>query len=96
MSHSGPCVCTLADLHPSSAGGSGRVACSVGSAGIRHVKQCLEAVLVAFEVAGACNSIHHAFGSISVRFLQGVRALCCRSFARPSLYFCHTLPVPPP
>jgi hypothetical protein len=30
----------------------GRVACSVSSSGIRQVKQCLEAVLVAFEVAG--------------------------------------------
>jgi hypothetical protein len=30
----------------------GKAACSVSSSGIRQVKQCLEAVLVAFEVAG--------------------------------------------
>lgn len=50
--YSGRCVCTLADMHPTTAEGSGRVACSVSSSGIRCVKQCLEAVLVAFEAAG--------------------------------------------
>ena len=50
--YSGRCVCTLADVHPTTAEGSGRVACSVSSSGIRCVKQCLEAVLVAFEAAG--------------------------------------------
>jgi hypothetical protein len=50
--YSGRCVCTLADMHPTTAEGSCRVACSVSSSGIRCVKQCLEAVLVAFEAAG--------------------------------------------
>ena len=54
MTHSSPCVCTLPGLHSVLTGSGGRLPCSVGSAGVRQVKQCLEAVLVAFEVAGFC------------------------------------------
>jgi hypothetical protein len=56
IAHSTPCVCSLPDVHVAKIGAAkvsgSRVACSVNSYGIRQVKQCLEAVLVAFEMAG--------------------------------------------
>jgi hypothetical protein len=62
MTHSGPCVCALPDAHPASAHG-GRSACSVHSSGISLVRQCLEAVLVAFEAAGGCGALCLIFDS---------------------------------
>ncbi len=96
--YSGRCVCTLADVHPTSAEGSGRAACSVSSAGIRCVKQCLEAVLVAFEAAGDthvicyCDLFSYLMSLGCARSVQQAPPPPPRASSCP----CMSCPQPPP
>jgi hypothetical protein len=78
MALSSPCVCTLPGLHSVSTGSGGRLPCSVGSAGVRQVKQCLESVLVAFEVAGYCPPYFPFSDAFLLPLSQAVLDHCSR------------------